>query len=55
MSVGMAVVADSQSEHLLDKEADAMSIELAVLVVDLNGTNGKLVGQELVLLENTVH
>lgn len=51
----MAVVANSHSEYLLDKEADAMSIELAVLVVDVDVTNGHLVGQELVLRKNAVH
>jgi len=55
VTVGVAVAFSMNSHALFDVEADTVSIELAVLVVNFDGTGSDFVGQENVLVENGAH
>ena len=55
VGVGMAMVTAADSAPLLDVEANAVSVELTVLVVDSNESVGDFLRRELVFREDAGH
>ena len=52
IAIGVAVASGMNAHDLFDIEADSMSIELALLIVNLDVAFGNLVWQEYILCKD---